>query len=352
MSTRKKHHIAARMGHWSATHRKTAIFGWFGFVIVAFAIGTFAITQKQIVYETAQPGESGRAEKILYEDFKQPAGESILIQHPELRATNPAFQAVVRDAFRASKASTCREGRVTVRRRELRTGLRRPALGSRGLEIAGESDKAIDKIDPVVAQVKEVQSAHPDFFVGSVGDSTGKAVQEAFFEDLAKAGHLDSDTLIILIVAFGALVAAGIPLLLGITAILATMGLISLWSQWLPMEEAVSAMVLLIGLAVGVDYSMFYLKREREERAKGRSEQAALEAAAATSGRSVLISGLTVLVAMSGMFLTGDASFASFGIATMTVVAVAMLGSLTVLPAVLSKLGDKVDRGRVPSSTG
>ena len=92
------------------------------------------------------------------------------------------------------------------------------------------------------------------------------------------------------------------------------------------MEEAVGAMVLLIGLAVGVDYSMFYLKREREERAKGRSEEAALEAAAATSGRSVLISGLTVLVAMSGMFLTGDATFASFGIATMTVVAIAMLG--------------------------
>ena len=217
------------------------------------------------------------------------------------------------------------------------------------LEIAGESDKAIDKIDPVVAQIKEVQSANPDFYIGGVGVSTEKDVQEAFFEDLAKAGLISIPiTLIILIVAFGALVAAGIPLLLGITAILATLGLISIWSQWLPMEEAVGAMVLLIGLAVGVDYSMFYLKREREERAKGRSEEAALEAAAATSGRSVLISGLTVLVAMSGMFLTGDATFASFGIATMTVVAIAMLGSLTVLPAVLSKLGDKVDRGRVP----
>jgi RND superfamily putative drug exporter len=93
---------------------------------------------------------------------------------------------------------------------------------------------------------------------------------------------------------------------------------------------------------------MFYLKREREERAAGRSEEAALEAAAATSGRSVLVSGITVMVAMAGMFLTGDATFASFGVATMTVVAVAMLGSLTVLPALLSKLGDKVDRGRVP----
>ena len=75
------------------------------------------------------------------------------------------------------------------------------------------------------------------------------------------------------------------------------------------MSESVSAIILLIGLAVGVDYTMFYLKREREERAKGRSEEAALEAAAATSGRSVLISGCTVLVAMAGMFLTGDADY-------------------------------------------
>ncbi len=93
---------------------------------------------------------------------------------------------------------------------------------------------------------------------------------------------------------------------------------------------------------------MFYLKREREERRAGRSKEAALAAAAATSGRSVLVSGSTVLVAMAGMFFTADATFASFGVATMTVVAVAMLGSLTVLPALLSKFGDKVDRGRVP----
>ena len=106
------------------------------------------------------------------------------------------------------------------------------------------------------------------------------------------------------------------------------------------------ALVLLIGLAVGVDYSIFYLRREREERAAGRSARAALEAAAATSGRSVLISGLTVMVAMAGMFITGDATFASFGVATMMVVAVAMLGSLTVLPALLSPARRRVDRPR------
>ena len=148
--------------------------------------------------------------------------------------------------------------------------------------------------------------------------------------------------------AFGALVAAGIPLLLALTAVFATFGLVALPSQLMPVAEEAGALVLLIGLAVGVDYSMFYLKREREERAAGRSERAAIEAAAATSGRSVLVSGLTVMVAMAGLFLTGDATFASFGLATIIVVAIAMLGSLTVLPALLSRLGDKVDRLRVP----
>ena len=194
-----------------------------------------------------------------------------------------------------------------------------------------------------------MQEANPDFYVGSFGESTNKALEDSFADDLKTAGMYSVPlTLIILLIAFGALVAAGIPLLLGLSAVLGTFGLVSLVSNVVPMDDSVSALVLLIGLAVGVDYSMFYLKREREERAAGRSESAALEAAAATSGHSVLVSGVTVIVAMSGMLLTGNPTFASFGVATMIVVAVAMLGSLTVLPAVLSKLGDRVDRGRVP----
>jgi uncharacterized membrane protein YdfJ with MMPL/SSD domain len=147
---------------------------------------------------------------------------------------------------------------------------------------------------------------------------------------------------------FGALVAAGIPLLLALTAIFATFGLVALPSSLVPIDQTVYELILLIGLAVGVDYSMFYLKREREERAAGRSEEAALAAAAATSGRSVLISGLTVIIAMAGMFLAGVQGMSAFAVGTILVVAVAMLGSLTVLPATLSWLGDRVERGRVP----
>ena len=346
---RRRMNLAARMGRWSAQHRKKAIFGWLAFVVVAFAVSFFS-PMKTIVFETSGPGESGRANTILYEDFKQPAGESVLIQSRSLDAGAPEFAAVVKAVIGGvSKLDAVAkvDSPFDAENAGLISADRHSVLVP--IEIRGPSDLAVDKVDPIVARVAEVQKANPEFYVGSFGESTGKAINASFFDDLKKAGMYSVPlTLIILLVAFGALVAAGIPLLLGLTAVLATMGLVAGISQVLPMSDAVSAIILLIGLAVGVDYTMFYLKRERQERAAGRSEEAALEAAAATSGRSVLISGLTVMVAMGGMFLTGDAGFASFGVATMTVVAVAMLGSLTVLPALLSKLGDKVDRVRVP----
>ena len=155
-------------------------------------------------------------------------------------------------------------------------------------------------------------------------------------------------TLAILVVAFGSLVAAGIPLLLGLSCVFIALGIIAPLSQIWPVEESISSVILLIGLAVGVDYSMFYLRRRMEERDAGRPPAEALAVAAATSGRAVLVSGLTVMIAMAGMLLAGNAVFTSFGIGTMIVVAVAVLGSMTVLPATLSKLGDRVEKGRVP----
>jgi RND superfamily putative drug exporter len=331
------------MGRWSAAHWKTATFGWLACVIAVVAIGGMVGT-KNIDPNKSGPGESGRMDRILDAGFKQPAGESVLIQSSSLKTTDPAFAAATRDVVsRVSKQAAVQN-------------VQQPTISNDGhsalveFDIRGDKDKAVDRIDPVLAQVADAQRAHPRLFVGEFGDaSSEKAVNEQFSKDLSKSGLISVPvTLLILVIAFGALVAAGIPLLLALTAVFATFGAIALPSHILPVAQEAGAMVLLIGLAVGVDYSMFYLKREREERRKGLSAQAALEAAAATSGRSVLISGLTVMAAMAGMFLTGDATFASFGVATMTVVAFAMLGSLTVLPALLSRLGDKVDRVRVP----
>ena len=156
-------------------------------------------------------------------------------------------------------------------------------------------------------------------------------------------------TFLILLVALGALVAAGVPLVLALTGVLAAMAMVVIPSQIFPMDGNVDALILLIGLAVGVDYSLFYMRREREERARGRARRS-LMAAAATSGRAVLISGLTVMIAMSGMFITGEATFESFAVATVTVVAVELFVSLLVLPAVLAWLGDRVDKGRPASA--
>ena len=349
-TTHSNRNLAARMGRWSAAHWKTATFGWIAFVLVAFAIGG-AVGMNTIDPNAAGPGESGRMDRVLDAGFKQPAGENVLIQSSSLRASDPAFKIAVVDVVAAiSKVKDVQNVRSPFDHGNVGQIAPNEHAALVEFEIRGDPDDAADKVGSVLDVVDDLQKAHPALFIGEFGDASKvDAVVTAYENDLGKAGLLSLPvTLLILVVAFGALVAAGIPLLLALTAVFATFGLIAIPSQVFPVAMQAPALVLLVGLAVGVDYSMFYLKREREERAAGRSAQEALEAAAATSGRSVLISGLTVIVAMAGMFLTGDPTFESLGVAAITVVAIAVLGSLTVLPALLSKLGDRVDRGRVP----
>ena len=345
-----KQNLAARAARWSAAHWKTATFGWLAFVVVAVVAGG-AVGTKHLGQNDALPGESGRVTHILDQSFKQPAAETVLVQSRQATTASPAFRSAVDDVVRRVSAVPV----VTNVQSPLARGNadqvssdRRSAIVK--FDIRGDADDATKKIDPVVAAVDRAKAAHPQLFIGGFGEaSTDKQISDKFNKDLERAGLLSLPvTIAILVVTFGALVAAGIPLLLALSAVLATSGLIALPSQIWPVDENVSAVLLLIGLAVGVDYSLFYLKREREERRAGRSEQAALEAAAATSGRAVLISGTTVMIAMAGMFFTGDKTFGSYALATIMVVAIAVLGSLTVLPALLSRLGDRVNKARVP----
>jgi RND superfamily putative drug exporter len=340
------------MGRWSARHRKTAIFGWLAFVAASFAVGG-AVGMQTIDPDDMNVGEARRADHIVRDaGFKlDEQMEYVLVQSETATADEPGFRAVVHQAIATL------EGFPQV------TKLRSPlAAGNEGQISAdghsaliqfsprGSYDEAISYIDTITAGTAQVQKANPDYYVGEAGSaSTGKALDEMFGSQLAKAGLISIPiTLLILLLVFGSVVGAAIPLGLALTAVFATMGLVALPSQIVPMDEAIAEVILLIGLAVGVDYSLFYIRRERDERRAGRSETAALEAAAATSGRAVLISGFTVMIAMAGMFFSGDKTFMSFAIGTMMVVAVAMIGSLTVLPAMLSWLGDRVDKVRVP----
>jgi len=340
----------ARMGRWSAQHRKIAIFGWLTFVVLAVLVGVKAGTT-QLQRNDAIPGESGRATRLVDKEFGPKASETVLVQSATLTASDPAFHAAVDDVVRTIRPF------AVVRKIDSPYGADNGSQISRdghsalvNFEFNSSPQDAMKISKPVEDAVIGAQKAHPDLRIAEFGDgSSEREVEGQFTKDLAKAGLLSLPlTLIILLVTFGALVAAGIPLLLALTSVIAAMFLIAIPSHLLAMDAQVKEVILLIGLAVGVDYSLFYLKREREERAAGRSESAALEAAAATSGRSVLVSGVTVMIAMAGMFFAGDPAFSSFAVGTILVVAIAMLGSLTVLPAVLSGLGDRVEKGRVP----
>ena len=342
--------LAARMGHWSATHKKTAIFGWLAFVACMFVVGNIVGT-KQLDPKTSGAGESGHADAVLAKHFKQPQGDSVLIQSTGKTVADPAFRAAIADVTRSVSAlpqvkkvtSPLTPGNADQISHDRHSALVTVELRTTDLEKA----KTLD--EPVEKAIAAAATRHPGVAIDEFGLNAEKQLDKAIKDDFLKAGVFSIPvTLVILIIAFGALVAAGLPLLLALSAVFATIGLLAIPSQLMPLDADVGVVVLLIGLAVGVDYSMFYLKREREERAAGRSERAALEAAAATSGRSVLVSGLTVLIAMAGMLFTGDKTFMGFGVATMFVVAIAVLGSLTVLPAVLAALGDNVNRLRVP----
>jgi RND superfamily putative drug exporter len=343
------HNVAARMARWSGQHRKKAIFGWLAFALVAFAVGMNVVGQKDIADVDQFSGESGDAEKALDRAGLRPVQEGVFLQSHKLTVKDPEFRAAVEDVTgRISQVQYVKNVKSP-----LADGGDVSADGHAALvnfEIAGDSTEAVARVDPTLAAVAAVQDRHPDLDIEQFGDaSAGKAVDGVITDDLAKAGMLSLPvTLIILIVTFGTLVAAGLPLLIGLTSVMAALGLVSITSHLFPADSNLPAVVLLIGLAVGVDYSLFYLRREREERAAGRGERAALEAAAATSGRAVLISGVTVIVAMAGMFISGDKSFISFAEGTILVVAIAIFASLTVLPAMLSWLGDRVEKGRVP----
>jgi RND superfamily putative drug exporter len=298
-------------------------------------------------------GESHSADQILESSFPKEEnglGELVVIQSEHTTVDDAAFRAVVDETV--TSLSTFKQ--VERLQSPLAAGHEGQISPDRHAVLIsftphGTYTQASAYIDSITAAVTKVQKAHPDYTVANAGVSTEKALDKLINSQLAMAGLIAIPlTLIMLMLILRSITAAFVPVGLALTAVLATMGLVSLPSQLVPMDAQISEVVLLIGLAVGVDYSLFYIRRERDERRAGRSATASLEAAAATSGRAVLVSGFTVMIAMAGMFFSGDKTFMSFAVGTMMVVGVAMIGSLTVLPAILSKLGDRIEFGRLP----
>lgn len=296
-------------------------------------------------------GDSGRAEqRIADSGLQSPDVESVLISSDDAATTAAAARAAERRLGALPDVATVQgpsDGAAAsaLRRDDGRTVLVRATL-------RGDPEETV-AIEPVIAAVDGVRAAHPDVTIHQVGqESIDQAIDGIVGDDLRKAELISIPiTLLVLVVAFGALVAAMVPLLLGVTAVAGALGALGVVSQIAPSSDTTASLVVLIGLAVGVDYSLFYVRRERELRRRSGGElspEQALDVAAATVGRAILVSGVTVILALAGLLVTGIAAFTSMALGTILVVAIALVGSLTVLPAVLTLLGDRVDRGRIP----
>jgi RND superfamily putative drug exporter len=354
----KSRNLAARAGRWSASHRKTAILGWLLFVVFATVVAG-GVGQKELDRSSMGNGESKRGQLIIEgADFPEQVSEQVLVQGKgDIKAGDPEVTNAVKDVVGRLE----RIDGVSRIENPLDPKHRAQAVSADGrsvvvnFRLAGDIDEE-EKLEELaaapLAAVAAAEKAHPDVLVEEYGAaSQRRALGETERKDEARSFQLSmAGTLLILLLAFGAAVAAGVPVFLGLTAVIATTGLLGPVSSLAELHPAVAQVVLLVGLAVGVDYAMFYLRRMVEEQDKGRSSEAALDVASATSGRAVLISGFTVMAAMAGMFFAGNPVFVSFGIGTIIVVGVAMLGSVTVLPALLSYLGQKgwLEKGRVP----
>jgi putative drug exporter of the RND superfamily len=337
---------------WSARHRWTALFLWVAFVAAAI-IGGGSITAQETDETDETIGASAAADRALLDaDFGEVPTESVLVQNAAGGTMDTAAATDIVGELREQLAGVAGVADVSdpIPSADGTSLLMQVALDGG----SGTEDQRVTAVDEAALDVKEVvddvAAGHPDLRIEQVGDSTlGAALDQVYEDDFAKAEFISVPmTLIILLVVFGALIAAGVPVLLALSSVGAAIGLSAFASYLVPTNDLLSSVVLLVGMAVGVDYSLFYIRRDREERAKGDSVDHAIAVTAATSGRAVVVSGLTVMVAMSGMFLAGFSIFSAFAMGTILVVAVAMLGSVTVLPALLSILGRWVDRPRVP----
>ncbi|MDG4808319.1 MMPL family transporter [Micromonospora sp. WMMD1120] len=339
-----KRPVTVRLARWSAEHPWRAIALWIVFVAVCF-VGGNAAGLNEATGDDQAIGEAGRAGLIVTAgDFDNPAVDNVLITSRSGALDQAAARAAADDAAARLRTVT---GVAEV-------GQPIPARDGSALllpiTMSGDPETASERVQPLRDATATVQKAHPQLRVEQVGGpSIGQALDDTLGKDFKRAELLSLPvTLAILIIAFGALIAASVPVLLALSSVAAAMGLSTLASHLVPATDTTGPVILLIGMAVGVDYSLFYIRREREERAKGRSGLDAVEIAAETSGHAVVVSGFAVIISMAGLLLAGDVVFSSLAVGSILVVAVAVAGSLTVLPALLARLGRWVDRPRVP----
>jgi len=350
---RVRPNLTERVAGWSARHRKTAVFGWLLLIAAIFMAGQALGSRNLPQYDA---GQSGQAERVLNQ--VAPARDNVYAETVLIQATAPGATFATDPAMRqaasqvAASLATLPTDATSIRTPLSAGGKALVSKDGRSALVTFDVPGNVADVDQAATTLQHavagVQARHPDLRIAETGDaSIQQAIDASLNFGKAEATSVPV-TLILLLLVFGALVAAGIPILLALTAVTAAIGVLTAISHWLPVNGSTYEVVVIVGMAVGIDYTLFYLRREREERAKGRSFPEALRIAARTSGRTILVSGLTVMATMAGLFFVGGGPFSGMAFGTIAVVGIAVAGSLTVLPALLAWLGPKADAGRIP----
>ncbi|HSC48816.1 MAG TPA: MMPL family transporter [Gaiellaceae bacterium] len=318
------------IGRWSIHHPRLALATWLAFVVACLALGLISGTK---TLDNGAVGESARGYALMNADGLWGPAHELAYLHARGAPVPRAAISDVEQRFRALGLTT-----------ELkRSADRRSAV----VLVAVTRPIAVGRIR---AAVDGAARAHPALTIAETGDiSADQARQRTVDRDLHRAELLSIPvTLVVLLFAFGALGAALVPVLLALTAVAAGLGLLGPLSQLFPVQDSAKTVVLLIGMAVGVDYALFFVVRSRAERRHGAAVDQALETTLRTSGRAVVVSGATVAIAMAGMYIVGVRTLSGIATAAIAVIACAVLGAVTALPATLRLLGTRIDRGRIP----
>ncbi|HXG42852.1 MAG TPA: MMPL family transporter [Dehalococcoidia bacterium] len=344
-----------RLARWCATHRWTVVAIWAAALVAAAALA-FALMGSGLTHEQGfdTRTESQQAEELLEQRLRgpEPLREIVIVRSESLAVDDPAYRSFVEGLYAGLMAL----GPDVVSR-----GLAYYQPGGEGLvsadrhtalivlTLAGEMDGARERAERVrtVVRAFDGQEGFQVLHTGqaSVSLDSGHVAER----DLRKGEGIGIPAaLAVLLLVFGAVVAAVMPIVFAVVAIVIAVGLAVLVGQAFPLTFFVTNMITMMGLAVGIDYCLFIISRYREERARGLDRVEAIAATGDSASRAVLFSGLTVIIAMSGLLIVPTSTFRSLAIGSVLVVAVAVLASLTLVPALLGLLGDRVNSLRVP----
>ena len=360
-----------RVAGWSARHRWPVFVLWFVVTIGIFVLslslgGTRA--QGAVSNNSTARYESIKAYDVFNESGTaaptEPPFQSVyvVVTSPDKKVTDPGYAAQIQSIVTTLEGITATvDGQTVPTFSEVAnpltapptSGLVSPDLSTVRIvgKVVGEGDTIEQKLVPVPAAIDGIRAANPDLGIYSLSNTLANdEISEMVNHDLDGSLQLTIPiTFVILLIAFGALVAALVPLVLAITALLAAFGVLGIYSQVVaPVSPYAGQLVVLIGLAVAVDYSLFMVTRARREWRLGRGRLAGIAIASSTAGRAVFFSGLAVMISIAGLFILDDPLFRSMAIATICVVFVSVVGSLTFLPATLSILGTRIDAVRIP----